>query len=146
MHITRHTDYALRVLMYLGLKNGENATVVEIAESFGISRHHLTKVVQRLHQKGHIVATRGKHGGLAIGRPAEEINLGRVFRDMEHELGLVECMREAGVCVLDGGCALKQTFGEARDAFLNVLDQKTLADLLPGAKTSHMRQVLAISP
>tara|TARA_R110000823_G_scaffold47903_15_gene121906 strand:+ start:19452 stop:19892 length:441 start_codon:yes stop_codon:yes gene_type:complete len=146
MHITRHTDYALRVLMYLGLKNGENATVVEIAEKFGISRHHLTKVVQRLHQKGHIVATRGKNGGLAIGRPAEEINLGRVFRDMEHELGLVECMREGGVCILDVGCGLKTALGEARAAFLQVLDQQSLADLLPDAQSSRMLKVLAISP
>ncbi|MCB1843583.1 MAG: Rrf2 family transcriptional regulator [Halioglobus sp.] len=145
MHITRHTDYALRVLMYLALKKGENATVVEIAERFEISRHHLTKVVQRLHQKGHLLATRGKNGGLTLLRPPQEINLGRVFRDMENELGLVECMREDGACALDVGCGLKRTFGEARDAFLEVLDARSLADLIPDGSAARMREALAIS-
>jgi len=146
MYITRHTDYALRVLIYLALKDGATATVGEIAGQFGISRHHLTKVVHRLNRKGHLSATRGKNGGLALCRPPGEIILGEVFRDLENELGLVECMREDGACILDNGCELKRTFDQAMAAFLAVLDDRSLADLLPATKMDHLRDILAIAP
>ena len=38
MQLTRHTDYALRVLMYLGLHPGELVTISEISAAYGISR------------------------------------------------------------------------------------------------------------
>ncbi len=48
MHITRYTDYSLRVLMYVALKGEEISTIGEIAESYDISKNHLMKVVQEL--------------------------------------------------------------------------------------------------
>ena len=48
MRLTQWTDYALRVLMYVGLRGPALASIHEIATAYGISTHHLTKVVQRL--------------------------------------------------------------------------------------------------
>ncbi|HTF74853.1 MAG TPA: Rrf2 family transcriptional regulator, partial [Bradyrhizobium sp.] len=44
MRLTVYTDYALRLLMYLALKEDQLATIAEIAKSFAISRNHLMKV------------------------------------------------------------------------------------------------------
>ncbi len=143
MQITQHTDYAFRTLIYLALKDGEKATIGEIAQSYGISRNHLNKVVNRLHQHGHAVATRGKNGGLRLARPPESINLGKVFRDMEKDIGVVECLRGSEGCPLHTGCELKRTFAAATSAFVAVLDGRHLSDLLSGP--ASMRQVLAIS-
>ena len=41
MRLTQHTDYGLRLLMYVALKNGQRCTIREAAESFAISRNHL---------------------------------------------------------------------------------------------------------
>lgn len=146
MRVTRHTDYALRVLIYVALKHGEAATIGEIAERYAISRNHLTKVAHHLARSGYLQTTRGKSGGLRLARPPEKIGLGAVFRDMESELGVVECMGEPGSCILDGGCELKKTFARATAAFLEVLDQQSLADLLPADNARQLRKLLAIAP
>ncbi len=144
MRITRHTDYAFRVLMYVALKRGQIATISEIAERYDISRHHLTKVVNKLNQKGHLTATRGKNGGLTLDAPPESINLGRVFRDMESETGVVECIDRPEACVLSPSCSLQGVFRGAMNGFMAVLDQHTLNDLLPPQNDGKMRDLLAI--
>src|SRR5690606_8153830 len=68
MKLTQYTDYSLRVLMYLGFKDGP-ATISEIAERYDISRNHVVKVVHQLGQLGYLQTVRGKGGGLRLARP-----------------------------------------------------------------------------
>ena len=68
MQLTRHTDYALRILLYLGAYTRGPVSVNEIAGYFNISRHHLVKIVQQLTGHGFVVTTRGKHGGMQLAR------------------------------------------------------------------------------
>jgi Rrf2 family transcriptional regulator, nitric oxide-sensitive transcriptional repressor len=75
MHITRYTDYSLRVLMYVALKGEEISTIREIAESYDISKNHLMKVVQALNSEGYLIALRGKNGGLRLNGRPEDINM-----------------------------------------------------------------------
>ena len=48
MRLTLHTDYALRILIQVGLNEGKLTTINNIAQSFEISKHHLMKVVNDL--------------------------------------------------------------------------------------------------
>lgn len=130
MHLTRYTDYAIRVLLYLAVKDEKRSTITEIAETFAISRNHLMKIVQELNQKGYLTATRGKHGGLLLSRAPSTIALGVLVRDTEPEMALVECFRSDNACVITPSCRLQPILSEALAAFLHVLDQYTLADLL----------------
>ena len=143
MHLTRYTDYALRVLLYLAVKGEERATIHEIAESFGVSRNHLMKVVQDLSHRGYITTIRGKNGGLLLNRPPEEITLGGVVRDTEHELGLVECFRDHNECIITPACRLKPILNEAMGAFMEVLDRYTLADML-GRRLPQLARLMQI--
>lgn len=145
MHLTRFTDYSLRVLIYLGLKGEQRSTIQEIAEQFDISRNHLMKVVHELGQKGYVTAIRGKHGGLVLQRPPEEINLGMLVRDTEHDLRLVECFGEHSDCRINQVCLLRSVFDEALQAFLAILDRYTLADILD-SRYQQLAQVLRIAP
>lgn len=145
MHITRYTDYSLRVLMYVALKGEELSTIREIAESYDISKNHLMKVVQELNSKGYLHAIRGKNGGLRLrGRP-EEINLGELVRSTEQDLTLVECFGSGSQCALTPACRLKGVLGEALEAFFRVLDSYTLADLVAPEKTLEMKQLLSLA-
>lgn len=130
MKLTNYTDYSLRVLMYLSVNKGELATVSEIAERHGISRNHMVKIVHHLGQLGHVKTIRGKHGGLRLGRRPEDINIGRVVRETESNMELVECFGDNSLCVHSPGCELKKALREALKAFLAVLDGYTLADLV----------------
>lgn len=144
MHITRYTDYSLRVLMYLGLKNEKLSTIGEIAEHYGISKNHLMKVVQELSNKEYVVAIRGKNGGLRLNGEPRNVNIGALVRDIEQHFELVECFSENNSCVIAPVCQLKRLLSEALDGFLQVLDRYTLADLLPQADIPELTQLLQI--
>jgi len=130
MKLTRFTDYSLRVLMYLGLQQNGRVTIKEISESYEISRNHLMKVVSMLTRMGYLDARRGPGGGIALARPAIEINLADVVMDMEDDLNLVECFCEAGQCIITPACELKQVLSLSLNAYIDTLKKFTLADLL----------------
>ncbi len=145
MHITRYTDYSLRVLMYVALKGEALSTIREIAESYDISKNHLMKVVQELNSKGYLYAIRGKNGGLRLRGAPEEINLGELVRSTEQDLTLVECFGSGSQCALTPACRLKGVLAEALEAFFRVLDSYTLADLVAPENTLEMKQLLRMA-
>ena len=60
MRLTAYTDYSMRVLMYLALKEDGLATISEIAASYAISKNHLMKVVHQLGVAGYVETVRGR--------------------------------------------------------------------------------------
>jgi len=131
MQLTLYTDYSLRVLIYLGIRPNHQATITEIAQSYKVSRNHLVKVVHNLGNMGYITTTRGRGGGLLLALPAEKINIGEVVRKTEPNFDLVECFdEETNSCPISPACALIRALKMARKAFLEVLDQYTLADVV----------------
>jgi Rrf2 family nitric oxide-sensitive transcriptional repressor len=134
MQLTQYTDYSFRVLIFLAQKPSVLSTVTEIATFHGISRNHLVKVIHNLAGKGFIVTTRGRNGGMTLSRDPASINLGDVARQTEPNFNIAECFDKANNrCVITPTCALKNIFWDAKMAFLNVLDQYTLADAVAGA-------------
>jgi len=133
MRLTQWTDYTLRVLMYCAatLERSEPVTITEIAENHGISRSHLTKIVQELAARGWLETTRGRGGGMRLSVPAQEICLGDVVRATETDFAMVECFDVAqNQCRLSQHCRLKSVLNEATQSYLAVLDGITLADLV----------------
>jgi Rrf2 family nitric oxide-sensitive transcriptional repressor len=145
MHITRYTDYSLRVLIYLAAQGDRLATIQEIADSYEISRNHLMKVVHQLNKKGYIETIRGKKGGMRLHMAPEDINVGVLVRETEQDLSIVECFSNKGVCKISPVCGLKGMFGEAVGAFLKTLDQYTLADVIPDAHRTQLLRLLQIA-
>jgi Rrf2 family nitric oxide-sensitive transcriptional repressor len=129
MKLTAFTDYSLRVLIYLAARPERRATIAEIADSFAVSEHHLTKVVHFLGKHGWLANVRGKGGGLSLARPPDSINVGDVVRHTEAN-AIVECFEEGGgECRIASLCRLRGVLDEAVAAFYAVLDRYTLADL-----------------
>ncbi|MFO1254515.1 MAG: Rrf2 family transcriptional regulator [Sphingomonadaceae bacterium] len=126
MRLTRYTDFALRVLLYLGREPGQMASIPEMARAYGVSQNHLMKVVSDLVGAGYLVSLRGRHGGIRLARPPAEIFIGPLVRHTETDFDLVEC----GSCLIAPACGLSSMFDEALEAFLAVLDGFTLAEAL----------------
>ncbi|TYO89242.1 RrF2 family transcriptional regulator [Oceanicella actignis] len=135
MRLTAFTDYGLRMLMRMAAAPERAFSTAELAEELGLSRHHLTKIMQRLARGGVVVTRRGAGGGATLARPAAEISLGAAVRLLEEGQPLVACLARGGEgCALDGRCRLKSRLRAAEAAFLAELDRATLADVaLPSA-------------
>ncbi len=126
MRLTNYSDYALRSLIYLATKPEPHllANISDIANSYHISRSHLTKIIHQLGQLGYIDSVRGKNGGIRLACAPKDINLSLTLIDEEASAGV-----KSG-CIISPVCQLKQVFFEALTAFINVLERYTLADII----------------
>lgn len=130
MRLTSFTDFGLRVLMRLAGAPEQSFSTDALAQEFGVSRHHLKKVVRQLAEAGYVVTRRGAHGGFRLARSAASIPIGEVVQLLENRQALVECFQpDGGACVLTPRCRLKSKLGRAREAFLADLNKTTLADI-----------------
>lgn len=145
MRLTQYTDFSIRVLIYLGLHPDRRCTIQEIAEGYGISRNHLMKVVQQLASAGFVTSARGSGGGLTLPRAPEQINLADVVAEMEPDFAMVECFRENNECVITPACRLPPMLARATRAYLDVLRDYTLADLLGKRDATRMKLLLRAS-
>ncbi|KAA0915694.1 Rrf2 family transcriptional regulator [Psychrobacter sp. ANT_WB68] len=93
MRLTNYSDYALRSLIYLATKPDPYllANISDIANSYNISKSHLTKIIHQLGQLGYIDSVRGKNGGIRLARAPKDINLGVLIKQIEPDFNLVEC-------------------------------------------------------
>ena len=148
MRLTVYTDYSLRVLMYLALKDDGLATIEEIAKSYGISKNHLMKVVHQLGVAGYVETVRGRRGGLRLAKPAKAIGLGEVVRHTEPDMAIVMCFEPINAdCAILPYCVLKKALARARDAFVDVLDGYKLSDLVKSrAPLQAMLSIEAVKP
>ena len=161
MRLTNYSDYALRSLIYLAVKPHPQmlANISDIADSYHISKSHLTKIIHQLGQLGYIDSVRGKNGGIRLACAPKDINLGVLVKQIEPDFALVECFAttlpndnssqnneatQKGLpitlinevsdkslgCVISPACQLKAVFFEALTAFIQVLERYTLADII----------------
>jgi Rrf2 family nitric oxide-sensitive transcriptional repressor len=127
MKFTRHTDYALRVLMHLAAEPERLMSIHEIATAQRVSKNHLMKVVHALSLAGFVSTARGRGGGLRLARPAGEIRVGDVVRSTEGDCALVDCTG----CVRAPGCRLTGVLKDALGGLYAALDDRTIGDLQP---------------
>ena len=131
MRLTRYSDYAIRVLLYLGSQPDDRlSSIGDIARSYGISHNHLMKVVNILTRTGYIKGVRGRSGGFTLAKPPEDINLGEVVRATEPDFALVECFASGSQCIITKRCKLPGILNEALSAFIETFDRYTLADIM----------------
>jgi Rrf2 family nitric oxide-sensitive transcriptional repressor len=127
VHLTQFSDYGLRVALYLACHPDRVISVEEVSRAFGISRHHLVKVVQTLTDLGVVEGQRGRGGGMRLAKPPTEINVGWLIRRTEPHMNLVECFDPVtNSCPIAPACGLKGALQRAQQAFLRVLDEYTL--------------------
>lgn len=128
MQLTRHTDYALRLLICLARHQGDRRSIADVAEEQGISRTHLMKIANQLAHAGFIEATRGRSGGIRLAGDPARINIGAVIAEMEPDCAMVNCAD----CALVQRCGLPGVFARARRAFCETLSRYSLADVMNG--------------
>ncbi len=135
MQLTQFSDYSLRLVIYLACHPERVVSVSEVSQSFGISRHHLVKVVQKLTELGVVDTQRGRSGGMQLAKSPSQINVGWLIRHTEPNFNLVECFDLAtNTCPIAPACGLKGALHRAQQAFLHVLDEYCLDQMLTQKK------------
>lgn len=129
MQIDKFSDYALRILMTLAVSAPERRTSASIAQAFGISEHHMSKVATALVRDGYVLSERGRAGGLCLARPADQISIGAVLRSLKKDEPVVECFGADKSCIILPACGLRSPLTAAREAFFAVLDDYSLAEV-----------------
>ena len=142
MQLTQFTDYSLRALIFIALKQN-SCTISDIAQAYTISQNHLLKIIHNLSKLGLIKTTRGRNGGIVMAANPLNINLRTIVEALEPHFDLVPCFsKEKANCCIAPVCKLKTILYEAQNAFLKVLEQFTLADVMHNK--SALNQLLNI--
>lgn len=144
MQLTRYTDYGLRLMIYLALQPRDNLSNIEsICNAYDLSRNHLHKIVHQLGRAGVLHTVRGKHGGIRLACHPEQVRIGHMVRLLEGSLNnVVNCYQPR--CTIVSNCRLQGVLSSATQAFFDVLDQYSLADLLQ--EPDALRHLLQVSP
>ena len=132
MRLTKQTNYAIRMLMYCAANGGDQLSrVSDVAKAYGVSELFLFKVLQPLVQGKLIEAVRGRNGGIRLARSADKISLLDVVRLTEESFSMAECFDEGGSdCPLIDACSLNNALRKALNAFFDVLNGYTIAELV----------------
>jgi Rrf2 family nitric oxide-sensitive transcriptional repressor len=144
MQLSLHADYALRVLIYLGTHPSRIVTTQEISGAYGISKHHLVRVIHTLAEHSYVKIQPGRSGGVTLAREPHTMPLGDIIRHSEPNLRLVECFDgQTNTCPIASICGLKGMLNEALQAFLATLNRYTIADVLASSGRQKLSTVFA---
>jgi len=144
MRLTTRTDLAMRTLMFCAVNPGRTVRKHEVAEACHASENHLAQVIHLLAQKKFLRTVRGRSGGLTLGRAADKITVGEVFREFEAVLPFTECFAcDGNHCPLAGVCRLQGVLTDALKAFYAELDRVTVADLVAG--NTELQAMLSVA-
>lgn len=130
MRLNDTTDVAMRIMIYAASNGTRRFTIDQIVAAYGLPRSTVMKVVNALTQGKFLMAQRGRSGGLHLAQDGAAIKVGDVVRHMETDFSLVACMRPSSDCAISQFCKLKSPLTEARAAFLAVLDEYSIADIM----------------
>ncbi|MBO0765776.1 MAG: Rrf2 family transcriptional regulator [Hyphomicrobiaceae bacterium] len=137
MRLTKSTDHAIRILIDCARAGDQLIKVAELSERLGITQQNVFKIVNLLARAGLIETMRGRNGGVKLARPAEQIRIGDVVRTSE----------VTRVAIKEGGAAgghgrrhgVNRVLDDALEAFIDVLDRHTIADMARSRESTTAR-------
>lgn len=131
MKLSTKGRYGLRVMYYLGQSPDRVITLSELSYMSGVSGPYLEKILGYLKKADLVTTERGANGGYIVSRDADKISIGDILRALEDNLYLADC--NSGKCNKDA-CPNMHMLNYIYREINNVLDQKTLQDMIIGDK------------
>lgn len=135
LQLTRDGEYAVRAVVFLASQpEGKVSLINEIAEVQEVPKSYLSKIMQHLTRAGLVKSRRGARGGFTLARPADSITLREAIEAVEGPIFLNVCLIRKGECHRDDFCPVHPVWKEAQKKLMEVLESKTLADLVKDAE------------
>jgi Rrf2 family protein len=127
--LTHTTGYAILAMSCLEQPDGSWVLSREIAESAGIPRPYLAKILNALSRSGLIKTKRGYRGGVALARPAERISLMDVVEAVEGRAWMPRCLLGLRECGDERACPTHEFWKQERDKIEQTLRRITLIEV-----------------
>jgi Rrf2 family protein len=134
--LSKKTKYAFHALTYLGkVMDKKPALIQDISEAYGISHKFLENILLELKKAGILGSKKGKGGGYYLIKNPKDIPLSKIIRLLDGPIALVPCVslnyyEPCIECKDEANCGLNKVMIQVRDEMLNVLENKTLSDIL----------------
>lgn len=137
LQLTRGSEYGIRAMMYLaGREPGTVCSLHDVGQDEDIPESFLAKVFQRLTRAGLVASRRGARGGFTLLRPPGEITVAAIIQAVDGPVSLNPCVLWPETCGLVNQCTMHPYWVRAQEVMMGVLEQATLADLVPPAARS----------
>jgi Rrf2 family protein len=137
MHLSKKSEYALRATINLGIATEVGRGTVsgsELAEANRLPLKFIERILQELREAGIVETHRGKFGGYALAKPADQIGIGQLVRLMDGRLAPICCASENAyqpcTCPDEDHCGLRMIMIDVRNAIANILDRYTVAQVV----------------
>ncbi|KAA0257416.1 Rrf2 family transcriptional regulator [Deferribacter autotrophicus] len=131
MKITRATDYALRVMVFLAkAEKGKVFMRSELSKYCEVPDSFLGKILQVLAKKGLLVSGKGKKGGFKLEKKPDEITLYDIISAVDGEVFINECLDNPKFCSKADSCSINNILNNIKIKFVNDLKSYTLKDFL----------------
>ena len=135
MRVSAKVDYAIRAIVELAATappdTHELVTSERLATAQAIPPKFLESILLELRRAGLVSSQRGAEGGYRLGRPAAEITVADVIRAVEGPIATIRGSRPEDVTYEGSAVALRGVWVDLRAAMRGVLEQTTIADLVP---------------
>jgi len=130
LRMSRLTDYSTVIMSYLARQPQDVHSVTSVAAALGVAVPTTSKILKMLVRRGLVQSTRGARGGYCLARAPERISVAEVIEAMEGDFGMTECSIEAGLCVREASCPLRENWRRINQLIRGVLNQVTLTDMI----------------
>jgi Rrf2 family protein len=130
MRVSAKVDYALRAMTELAVASPSLMTGEQLATAQKIPPKFLESILAQLRNGGLVASQRGAEGGYRLAKPAEEISIADVIRELEGPIATVRGVRPDELEYAGAATSLREIWLELRAQMRGVLEQTTLADLV----------------
>ena len=141
MRISTRSEYAVRVLLELGMRNGEDVSLNDVAKRWRISLDYLEQLMPPLKKAGLVRSRRGAKGGYSVAKPLDDITVADILEAFDGPVKVMDCLPNDRECWASGACAIREVWRDVKEAVDGVLRGVTLADLVEKQKRKMKRNV-----
>lgn len=138
--LSKKAQYAFHALIYLAENSKDHPVLIsEIAQQKNISIKFLENILLELKKAGILGSKKGKGGGYYLLKAPRDIPLARIIRLLDGPIALLPCVslnyyEKCDTCKDEATCGFNQVMKQVRDATLNILEHKTVNDILHTGK------------
>jgi Rrf2 family protein len=130
MKFNTKTRYGLRTMIELAMLKGNKGILQkDISRNQNISMKYLDHIVAHLKAAGLINNVAGKKSGYRLTRSADTISVYDIYRAFDHDLSIIDCLSEAGLCRRDKICAARCFWDKLNDRIIKYMESVRLSDL-----------------